>query len=60
MSKVAKKTTRPRGGATLTCPRCGGVTRVLRTTRIEKIVVRRRQCIRRRCGQVFDTREEAA
>jgi transcriptional regulator NrdR family protein len=49
---------RARGGAACPCPSCGGVTRVLRTTRrADEPVERRRQCVARKCGARFTTRE---
>jgi len=50
------KTKRPRGGASIPCPRCKGPTRVLQTRRnIDKSVWRERNCPK--CEHVFDTLE---
>jgi transcriptional regulator NrdR family protein len=58
---VAKKTKpstkeRPRGGASVPCPRCGAATQVLTTRRVEGVVTRRRQCTS--CEEKFETKEE--
>jgi hypothetical protein len=48
---------KPRGGAALPCPMCGGPTRVLRTTRSGGSTIRERQCGSRRCGHRIGTME---
>jgi predicted RNA-binding Zn-ribbon protein involved in translation (DUF1610 family) len=35
---------RPRGGATYLCPKCGSPTRVERTRRVGRVIVRTRSC----------------
>lgn len=46
---------RRRGGATMKCERCGGRTKVKRTTRVEHTVLRVRKC--EQCGHVQHTKE---
>ena len=52
-----KTSKRPRGGASIPCPRCKSPTRVLQTRRnTDKSVWRERNCPT--CKHVFDTREQ--
>lgn len=46
---------RKRGGATIECELCGGRTKVKRTTRVGRSVLRQRQC--ESCGHRQRTRE---
>jgi transcriptional regulator NrdR family protein len=56
MSKVIK---RPRGGASIPCPRCNTPTRVLQTRRNPDTTVRReRNCPK--CNFIFNTNEKPA
>lgn len=57
MMKTVAKKTRPRGGASAPCPKCGGPTHVEVTRRREDAVVRNRVCVRKRCGHKFMTSE---
>lgn len=63
VAKNVVVSSRPRGGASYACPRCGGRTEVVDTRRHEDGVrVRRvRQCVdqpKRRCERRFTTTEE--
>lgn len=50
---------RKRGGATLPCPVCSGVTYVKETRRLnEKTIKRLRRCKKRKCGAQFISHEE--
>jgi transcriptional regulator NrdR family protein len=56
MSAMFTKKTRKRGGASLRCPVCGGVTKVMDTRRLaEEGVVRVRACTE--CSEGFSTIE---
>jgi hypothetical protein len=46
-----------RGGATMCCPTCGHISRVLETRREGNGTWRRRQCTNRSCAFEFATRE---
>jgi hypothetical protein len=57
---VAKKKNmkgRPRGGASVPCPRCGKDSRVLLTRRDDREVLRRRMCLGN-AEHLFDTTEQ--
>lgn len=60
MKKPKTKTkARPRGGASMTCPRCSKPSHVVITRRQKDgIVVRVRECTSARCGERFTTRED--
>jgi hypothetical protein len=49
------KRVRERGGASFICPKCGEISRVTRTTRHNKTVVRERRCLE--CDHLFATKE---
>lgn len=54
---VSTKKKRPRGGASVPCPKCGGPSRVVDTRRSDKIgsVQRKRLCIPK--GHSFESEE---
>jgi hypothetical protein len=47
---------RPRGGATLQCPKCGNVSGVTLTRRVEGLVYRQRVC--KKCKHEFNSVEQ--
>lgn len=56
MARRKQKATRPRGGASVPCPKCAGNTSVVVTNRDENSkVVRLRKCLR--CSETFRTLE---
>lgn len=52
---AAKK--KPRGGASVPCPKCKAPTRVLETRRTGSLVTRNRAC--KKCSHEFVTEEQA-
>jgi transcriptional regulator NrdR family protein len=62
MSMLAvKPIKRERGTVSYPCPKCHGYTRVKETRKVKgSITIKRtRQCINKRCGTIFETREFA-
>ncbi len=51
------KTKRPRGGASVPCPKCGGPSRAIETRRKKGKVVRNRECLE--CTKSFASEEVA-